>query len=114
MTYLDAINCIFEFIGGVVIWLSVWQICKDGGSRGVHWGQAIFFTLEGFWNLKYYVTLNQMFSFYAGVFVCLGNLAWVWLAFVWFRKLRASSFEVPDLKYYPLCFSKLLRKLRIL
>ena len=82
--YLDVCNCVFEFVSAGVIWLSVRQICKDKGAKGVAFAQAAFFTLESFWNLHYYSELHQTMSYIAGIGSVAGNLAWLWLAFSWF------------------------------
>lgn len=114
MAYLDIINCIFEFISAFVIWLSVWQVWRDRGSKGIHWAQATFFSLESIWNLHYYNTLGQQFSLLAGVFVFAGNLAWVWLAFVWFRSPRVSFYTALLVSCVVPFLSKLLKSLKSL
>ena len=80
MPYLDSVNCLFEYVSALVIWLSVVQIYKDKTYKGVHISQAVFFSAESIWNLHYYNTLNQPLSLLAGVFVCVGNISWLWLA----------------------------------
>ncbi|VVB53237.1 Uncharacterised protein [uncultured archaeon] len=114
MAYLDIVNCVFEFVSAGVIWLSVWQLWTDKGSKGIHWTQAVFFSLESLWNLHYYNTLGQPFSFAAGIFVFFGNLAWLWLAFVWFRKLTVPFSPALGLPGFLLYFEKFLKSVRFL
>lgn len=114
MDYLDTVNSIFEFVSAGVIWLSVWQIWKDKGSKGIHWAQAVFFSLESVWNLHYYRSLGQSYSFIAGILVCLGNIAWVWLAFVWFRQQAFPFLRKPGLSNLSLYFAKYLAYVRFL
>lgn len=45
----------------------------------MYWPMTAFFTAWGFWNLHYYPSLEQWFSFYAGIVLVLGNLCWVGL-----------------------------------
>lgn len=104
--YLDITNCLFEYISAWVIWLSVYQIWKDKKINGIHWAQAVFFSLESVWNLNYYFTLGQVFSLMAGVFVCLGNLSWVWLAYFQYRKFTIArrKFTIRHHKFTILSF----------
>jgi hypothetical protein len=46
--------------------------------RGVHWSTPTFFWSWGFWNVFYYPSLDQWFSFGAGLLVLFANTAWLY------------------------------------
>ena len=76
----DAINGLFELIGAFLCWTNFRQLMRDRQIKGVYWPATAFFAVWGLWNLYYYPSLGQWFSFAAGVVLCAGNLAWVGLA----------------------------------
>jgi len=77
MNTQDLINGLFEFFGGVLSWMNVFQLIKDKSIRGIHWFPPLFFTTWGFWNLYYYPHLHQWVSFCGGLMVTLENIVWV-------------------------------------
>lgn len=91
MWYIDPVNCAFEVLSSVMIWINVLQLWKDRCINGVHWGVAVFFTIESVWNLWYYLCLKQEFSFVAGISVMLGNGAWLWLARNYYKNKKFSK-----------------------
>jgi hypothetical protein len=76
----DLFNGLFEFFGSVMIWRNVAALMRDKMLRGVHWGATAFFTSWGIWNLYYYPSLGQWWSFAGGLSIMTANLAWLWLA----------------------------------
>lgn len=76
----DAINGLFELFGAWFVYMNVVQLRKDRSVKGVYFPSMIFFSVWGLWNLYYYPHLNQQLSFYAGVVLTIGNVAWVYLA----------------------------------
>ena len=76
----DAINCAFETIGALCIWLNVRRLMRDKSVRGVDWRVTLFFWAWGIWNLAYYPSLHQWASLGGGILLCAGNFAWVILA----------------------------------
>ena len=80
MNWLDVVNGSFEFVGAATLWANVWKLWKDKQIRGVHWGGALFFALWGGWNLVYYPTLGQWWSFAGGCAICAAEVAWLVLA----------------------------------
>lgn len=76
----DIINGSFEFIAGLMTWLNVSQIIKDKKVRGYNLKVFMFFTLWGYWNLYYYPSLGQWWSFYGGISIMLANTIWLALA----------------------------------
>lgn len=73
----DLINGGFELISGAMVFLHCWRLYKDKMVKGVSTLAVFFFTLWGFWNLYYYPTLNQWWSFYGGILIVAANTLWV-------------------------------------
>lgn len=75
----DIINALFEFAGGFFILLHCRQAYKDKAVAGVSIPAVIFFSAWGYWNLYYYPSLDQWWSFAGGIFIVLTNTLWVLL-----------------------------------
>ena len=73
----DIFNGLFEIAGGFFIGLSVKQLWRDKMVAGVSWLHAGFFAAWGYWNLYYYPSLDQMWSFWGGVGVVTMNTIWL-------------------------------------
>lgn len=92
---LDYFNALFEFGGSVFMMLNVIKLYQDKVLRGVRILPAIFFSLWGLWNLCYYPSLNQWWSFTAGLLVTVVNIAWVIMAVYYTkRKIKDDSFNM--------------------
>lgn len=76
----DLINGLIKLVGAGLTWRNAWELWKARELRGVYWPTSMFFTVWGVWNLYYYPSLDQWFSFYAGILLTMGNLAWVVMA----------------------------------
>lgn len=87
----DAINGLFEFIGGFLNWLNVRALYHDKEVRGVRIFPSFFFFLWGIWNLYYYPHLDQWLSFTGGLVIVGGNAAWVALAVYYTRRKTNGS-----------------------
>lgn len=84
---VDIVNGLFETGGAFFTWMNAWKLHKDKEIRGVYWPITAFFAAWGLWNLVYYRALEQYFSWYAGMLLVVGNIAWVAQA-VWFRRKK--------------------------
>ena len=73
----DLINGFFELFGGVLLWKNVVQFHNDKEIKGVHLSPVMFFAAWGYWNLYYYPSLDQWFSFTAGINIVTANTVWV-------------------------------------
>lgn len=73
----DMINGLFELFGSLMLWTNVRQLYKDKEIKGVNWWTVVFFTSWGIWNLFYYPSLGQWWSFYGGISIALANLVWL-------------------------------------
>lgn len=82
----DLTNGTFEALGALVILLSVRRVLKDKAVAGISVPHVVFFNAWGFWNLYYYPSLDQWFSFAAGVALVAANTLWVGLLIKYRRR----------------------------
>ncbi len=73
----DSINAAFELGAGFFVLLSIRKAYQDKAVAGLSVWHIAFIAVWGFWNIYYYPTLGQMYSFYAGVFLVNVNTIWV-------------------------------------
>ncbi len=78
---MDIVNGLFELFASLFILDHCRHLYKDKVLSGVSWVSIVFFTAWGVWNLFYYPSLGQSFSFYAGILVVLSNLTWLGMIF---------------------------------
>jgi len=76
----DMVNSLVELGGAWFTWRNAWQLFKDKSLSGVYWPTNLFFTLFGVWNLYYYTSIAQPYSFYAAILLTMGNATWVAMA----------------------------------
>ena len=76
----DHLNGCFETTGAIVTWFNVKRLLHDKMLMGIYWPTQAFFSSWGIFNLWYYSSLNQPFSFWGGLVLALGNITWVVLA----------------------------------
>lgn len=78
----DMINgLLFELIGGLLLWKNVAAIRRDKKIAGVDWRPTVFYFTWGIWNLYYYPSLGQWFSFLGGILIVTAN--GIWLLYVY-------------------------------
>lgn len=82
----DLINGLFELIGGLLSLAHVRVIWRDKMVRGMALTPLAFITAWGYWNIFYYPSLFQWFSFLGGVVMACTNTAWLVLAVYYSRK----------------------------
>lgn len=75
----DFVNGAFEMLGGFFILNHCLAVHRDKSVKGVSIVSTVFFALWGVWNLYYYPSLNQWWSFVGGLFIVFANVAWIWL-----------------------------------
>ena len=78
---IDIINGGFELCSGLFQIMNIHSLYKDKKVRGVSLYPFILFTLWGVWNLYYYPSLNQTFSFIGGIVIVISNIIWLSLAY---------------------------------
>ena len=81
----DWINGALEFSGGLLILWNVRKLLKDKMIRGISVGPAVFFDTWGLWNLYYYPSLDQWWSFAGSVVLTAANIWWACLAIYYTR-----------------------------
>lgn len=89
----DKVNGAFEAFGAYAVWMNVRRLLRDRDVKGITWQYQGVFWLWGVWNVLYYPSLDQMFSFGAGVVLVLGNFVWlvIWIKILHERR-RAARF----------------------
>jgi hypothetical protein len=73
----DITNGVFELLGGVLILNHCRAVLRDKAVAGVSTSSVAIFSLWGIWNLYYYPSLDQWFSFAGGLVIVAANLLWV-------------------------------------
>ena len=84
----DIINGSFEFIGGLLYIINIVKLVKDKEVKGVSWVPTAFFTTWGAWNIYYYPSLDQWFSFWGGICIFLTNATWIGLVIYYNHKTK--------------------------
>lgn len=77
----DITNGLFEFAAACVLISNIVKIKQDKIVKGISIVPVFFFFIWGLWNLYYYPSLNQWWSFYGGVFVTIVNAVWIVMVF---------------------------------
>ena len=85
----DMINGLFELFGGLLYILNIRLLLIHKQVQGVSLIPTVFFTSWGIWNLFYYPSLDQWYSFYGGVFLVTVNAIWLFLA-LYYSKLYSG------------------------
>lgn len=73
----DAVNGLFEILGGAFICLSIRKTLRDKMVRGVSWLHVMFFLVWGVWNLYFYPWAGAWVSFAGGIVIAVANVVWV-------------------------------------
>ena len=95
MNLMDLINGSFEALASVFILRHCWVLYQDKQVRGVSVLSTAFFFIWGLWNILYYPSLGQTFSFYAGIAVCLANFLWIGLM-LYYKNNEAKKKQTQD------------------
>ena len=94
----DLVNGLFEFGGGVLLWLNVRRLWRDRTVSGVSALPVVFWTAWGLWNLWFYPAVNCWASFAGGIFVVAANGAWLGLLLwiEWKKKKRTIEHPISE------------------
>lgn len=79
MTVGDLINAVYEAGASLAVLNHCRVINLHKKVAGTSIASTVFFTSWGFWNMYYYHSLGQMFSWGAGFTVCAANCYYVYL-----------------------------------
>ncbi len=74
---MDWINGSIEMLGAVFMLGNIRAVCRDKHVAGVNPLSVGFFTAWGLWNLAYYPSLEQWFSFVGGIALVTANGVWL-------------------------------------
>lgn len=77
MSVPDIVNGTFEALGALMVLNHCRAVLRDKRVAGVSILSTVFFTAWGFWNLFYYPSLGQAWSFAGGVLIVAANVMWV-------------------------------------
>jgi len=81
----DIINAGFEFFATLFVLRNCYVVWDDKKVAGVSVAATAFFMMWGGWNVYYYPSLGQVFSFYCGIGVLLSNILYVGLLIYYSR-----------------------------
>lgn len=84
----DKINGIFELAGGIFVLLSCRKLYRDKRVRGVSFIHISYFTVWGYWNIHYYINLDQWISLIGSLSVTIVNTVWLGMLLYYIRKER--------------------------
>lgn len=73
----DLVNGGFEAAAGFAVLNHCFALYRDKEVRGLSIASTAFFTAWGVWNLYYYPTLDQFWSFAGGIFITIANSIYV-------------------------------------
>jgi hypothetical protein len=86
MNKADAINGLYELIGGLCLLQNCFRLYKDKQVKGVTLHAAAFFATWSWWNLWYYPSLNQWLSFSGAILIAVTNAIWVVMAIYYTKR----------------------------
>lgn len=75
----DMMNALFELGGAIAILNHCRVLYKDKVVNGISILSTVFFTLWSVWNIYFYPSLGQWWSFVGGMSIGLANCLWVCL-----------------------------------
>lgn len=84
----DLVNGLFELLAALFVLNHCRVLMRDRAVAGVSVVSVAFFTTLGLWNLLYYPSLGQSFSFICGLFVAAANALYIGML-VYFRRCRS-------------------------
>ena len=100
MSVPDVINGGYEMMGGLLLFYNCWRMYVDKEVKGFSLWVSFFFCSWGYWNLYYYPSLNQWWSFSGAIILVISNTIWLTLGVYyvhreWFKKIKwPSAFDV--------------------
>jgi len=82
----DLINGLFELAAGLFCVINIFMLIRDKTIKGISWIPTFFYVAWGAWNLYFYPSLGQMFSYWGGMVIFVVNL--IWLSLLFYYKYR--------------------------
>lgn len=90
---LDYINGLFELGMALAILMSIRKLHQEKMIYGIHWTNIAFPLCWGIFNLLYYPSLGQWFSFFGGVVVVTVNLVYLGMIIYYSMKQRGTKWD---------------------
>lgn len=87
---IDIVNSFFELAMFFASIINIHRLYEHKTIRGIHWLTVVIASLWGVWNLFYYPSLNQWWSFSAGILLVISNSIWLFLVF-YYAKYNVKS-----------------------
>lgn len=81
----DLVNGLFELFSSLLYILNIRALYKSKQVQGISLVPTVFFTSWGLWNLYYYPSLDQWYSFIGGIFLVSVNAIWLYMALYYNR-----------------------------
>lgn len=92
----DLINGLFELAGALFIINNIRLLLLHKQVKGVSALSTLYFTSWGLWNLYYYPSLNQPWSFWGAVALSSTNAIWVGLMIYYNYKARNDKSRISQ------------------
>lgn len=87
----DHFNALFELGGALILLMNIHRLRADREVKGVAWQPNAFFTAWGVWNLFYYSSLGQSWSFLGACAIVAVNAVWLGLVcYYWLARRKAD------------------------
>lgn len=87
----DQINGTFEFVGGTLVWLSIFKLLRDKEVKGASIIPILFFNTWGWWNIIYYPGLEQWWSLWGAIWLSISTTIQTGLMYYFNRKNRRAA-----------------------
>jgi hypothetical protein len=88
----DKVNAAFEVGGSLFILLSIRRLHRDKVVKGVSWIQVAYFMVFGLWNIYYYPSIDQFWSFIGGIGVVIANMIWLCQCLYYYSMLKIHRY----------------------
>jgi len=89
----DMINGLFEFTGSIFLFRNCLMLYRDKTVKGVSVWSTIYFFAWGVWNLFFYPSLNQYWSFAGGIAIMVANSLWISMMIYYIQKNKKPVYE---------------------
>ncbi len=77
----DTVNATFQGVAALLVWHHVWMLRKDKAVAGISIPATCMMLLWSFWNMYYYPSLGQWWSFSTSIIMLGANAVRVFLLF---------------------------------
>lgn len=91
--WADFINGAFELLAGFFVFNHCRVLYRHKLVKGVSLVSTLFFSSWGFWNLYYYPSLAQWWSFAGGLSIVSANCLWIAMMVYYIKKERAAGMQ---------------------